>query len=341
MQRPVSNSGVSGDVLGRLDTWRDRDVREREGPPGLSAASSACQNRRVAQSTLVVTLKPPEQVALEKRLAAGDFDFRPLAHARFSARGEGVVATLYTSGKLVVQGNATDVFAARYLEHAGARSEPARAARKASHAIVIGSDESGKGDYFGPLVVAAVRLEAGESDELEGGPVRDSKRLDDASCRRLGAALRGRFPHAVRKLDPPQYNAEHARIKNLNPILARLHAEVIRELFVPGAHVVVDQFERAGRVARALGGLAPSFEERPRAEEVPAVAAASVIAREQFLTSIDELGETWAVDLCKGAGAPTDRAARRFVALHGFDALGSVAKLHFKNTAKIRTKGRS
>lgn len=290
-----------------------------------------------------MTLKPPEQAALEKRLAAGDFDFRPLAHARFSARGEGVVATLYTSGKLVVQGNATDVFAARYLDRAGARSQPARAPRVAPHSVVIGSDESGKGDYFGPLVVAAVRLDASESQELDGGPVRDSKRIDDASCLRLGAALRGRFPFAVRRLDPPQYNAKHAEIGNLNPILAQMHAEVIRELFVPGAHAVVDQFERSGRVLKALDGLAVSFEERPRAEEVPAVAAASVIAREQFLRAIDELSETWAIDLCKGAGAPTDRAARRFVALHGFDALSSVSKLHFKNTAKIRTirtKGR-
>jgi len=319
-------------------------MRPVEGPgrtPGLSAACSACQNRRVAQSTLVLTLKPPEQVALEKRLAAGDFDFRPLAHARFSARGEGVVATLYTSGKLVVQGNDTEVFAARYLDRAGARSRPGRTPRATVHALVIGSDESGKGDYFGPLVVAAVRLEAHESDELEGGPVRDSKRVDDAGCLRLGAALRSRFPYAVRRLDPPQYNAKHAEVKNLNPILAQLHADVIRELFVPGAHVVVDQFERSGRVLKALDGLAVSFEERPRAEEVPAVAAASVIAREQFLLAIDELSETWAVDLCKGAGAPTDRAARRFVAMHGFDALGSVSKLHFKNTAKIRTKGRS
>jgi len=295
----------------------------------------------VTQNTLVVTLKPPEQAALEKRLAAGDFDFRPIAHARFSARGEGVVATLYASGKLVVQGNATDVFAARYLERAGARSQPARSARARLHTVVIGSDESGKGDYFGPLVVAAVRLEANESDELEGGPVRDSKRIDDASCKRLGAALRGRFPYAVRKHDPPRYNAKHAEIGNLNPILAQMHAEVIRELFVPGAHAVVDQFERSGLVLKALEGLAVSFEERPRAEEIPAVAAASVIAREQFLVAIDELSETWAVDLCKGAGAPTDHAARRFVALHGFDSLGAVSKLHFKNTTKIRGKGRS
>jgi ribonuclease HIII len=86
---------------------------------------------------------------------------------------------------------------------------------------------------------------------------------------------------------------------------------------------------------KALSGSGVNLVQHPRAESVPAVAAASVIAREQFLTGLSELSEQFGVDLNKGAGAPVDQAARRFVALHGFDKLGAVAKLHFKNTQKI------
>src|SRR6185436_12062219 len=168
----------------------------------------------------------------------------------------------------------------------------------------VGSDESGKGDYFGPLVVAAVRLEPEQSRGMQGGPVRDSKQMSDEACSRLGAALRGSVPHSIAMFSPPEYNAAHARYKNLNPLLADLHAKAIREIAQPGMRVL-------------------------------AVAAASVIAREQFLLALRELSEQCAVDLPKGAGAQVDQAARRFVALHGFDKLGTVAKLHFKNTQRV------
>jgi ribonuclease HIII len=302
----------------------------------------------VSQSTLVLALRPAAGAALERRLAAGGFRLEPVPHGRFRARGEGVVATFYDSGKLVIQGHDPQGFAQRFLDGApppAGRPDAGRGAgRPATGLTTIGSDESGKGDYFGPLVACAVRLEPQESAELTGGPVRDSKTMTDAECRRLGAALRGRFPHVLQRLDPPAYNARHAQAKNVNVLLAELHAMAIRALHRPGecgVRVVIDQFERNGRIARALADLGCAIEERPRAEDEPAVAAASVIAREQFLVALDELSEAWAVDLHPGAGAPTDRAARAFVRLHGPAALAQVAKVHFKTTAKVTGKGRA
>lgn len=200
---------------------------------------------------------------------------------------------------------------------------------------MIGSDECGKGDYFGPLVVAGVRLEAGQAQSLRASGVRDSKTLSDEACVRIGGALRAVYPHAIARLDPPEYNALHRKAGQLNDMLADMHARVIRELQQPGIRVLVDQFAPASVMQKKLAGVDVRLEQRPRAESEPAVAAASVIAREEFLLALRALSEEYVVDLHKGAGEPVDRAGRNFVALHGKEALGRVAKLHFKNTARV------
>jgi ribonuclease HIII len=290
------------------------------------------------QETLVVQLAPEAQRRLEQRLAAEDFERRSVEHARFSLKGEGVVATLYRSGKLVVQGSEVELFARRYLDELS----PERGASAAPGPIavgarpLIGSDEAGKGDYFGPLVVAAVRADPGQRAELARSGVADSKTLSDERVRVLAPALEQRYPCAFEALDPPEYNREHARHKSLNPLLAELHARCIRRLARAGDLVLVDKFAHESLVAGRLVGLPIELRQETRAEREPVVAAASVIARARFLDGLRRLSEECAVDLHKGAGDPTDRAAREYVALHGREALGRVAKLHFKNTSKIR-----
>ena len=180
-----------------------------------------------------------------------------------------------------------------------------------------------------------MRLEPEVARKLANGEVRDCKQMSDEAVLRVGAALRAHVPHAIVKLDPPQYNVEHARWRNLNPLLASLHARAIGQLSSPGMHVIVDQFGNEKLLEDALRPLDIRLEQRHRAEELLAVAAASVIAREQFLLGMRALSEAWALDLAKGAGHPVDAAARRFVALHGAAKLGEVAKLHFKNTQKL------
>jgi ribonuclease HIII len=250
-------------------------------------------------------------------------------------KGEGVVATLYESGKLVVQGEAPELFTERFLGRTLEAQRREETAGTEDDVATVGSDECGKGDYFGPLVVAAVRLGPGDSQKLRAAGVRDSKTMSDETAMRLGGALRATCAHAVARLDPDKYNATHNRPGHLNAMLADLHAQVIRELAEPGIRVVVDQFASEKLMQERLSGLDIRLEQRPRAEVVPAVAAASVIAREEFLVALRELSERFAVDLHKGAGDPVDRAARRFITLHGRDALVHVAKLHFKNTQKV------
>jgi ribonuclease HIII len=291
----------------------------------------------VAQKTLVVQVPPADRARLRARLELGVFEHRAVPHALFSVKGEGAVATLYTSGKLVVQGEEPAVFVERFLGYGAPaeREASGRPQEEEDAATTIGSDECGKGDYFGPLVVAAVRLEPGESRKVRASGVRDSKTISDESALRLGGALRAVFAHAVARLDPEEYNRMHERPGHLNAMLADLHARVIRELHRPGVRVVIDQFGPERLMRERLEGLDIELHQRPRAEEIPAVAAASVIAREEFLTAMRSLSEEFAIDLHKGAGEPVDRVARRFVTLHGREALGRVAKLHFKNTGRL------
>ena len=295
----------------------------------------------MTQRTIVLSVPPARRAAVRAALAAGPFEFRPVPHALFSAKGEGAVATLYTSGKLVVQSAEPEVFVQRWL----ALDAPARSAlpnEAVAHEApivgvdeaVIGSDEVGKGDYFGPLVVCAVRLEPGQSDEIRRAGVRDSKTLTDEQCIRLGGALRSRYQVAVERLDPSEYNTTYVPGK-LNDLLADLHTRAITRLATPGVHVVVDRFANERLLVQRLKSLGVRLEQRVRAESEPAVAAASVIAREEFLTALKELSDEAAVHLRKGAGSPVDFAARQYVSLHGLGALSKVAKLHFKNTLKI------
>ena len=293
----------------------------------------------MAQKTLVLQVSPARAADLERQLVARAFSFRPTPHALFSAKGEGVVATHYRSGKLVVQGEHPESFVTGLGLALPSAPAPSAGLASASHRhdeVVIGSDESGKGDVFGPLVVAAVRLEPAIAGLLAaGGEVRDCKLMSDEGVLRVGAALRAKVPHAIARLDPPRYNAEHARVRNLNPMLAALHGQAVGQLATPGMHVVIDQFGAASLLESALAKLDVRLHQQHRAEEHLVVAAASVIAREQFLLALDELSETWAVDLAKGAGTPADHALRRFVALHGPDKLDEVAKVHFKNVQRI------
>ena len=285
------------------------------------------------QETLVVQLAPEAQARLEQELAGGEFEPRSVEHARFSVKGQGVIATLYRSGKLVVQGSEVGLFAERYL---GGRPAPPPGPIEVGTRPLVGSDEAGKGDYLGPLVVAAVRADARERAELVSAGVADSKTLSDERIRVLAPALEQRYACALEVLAPEDYNREHARAGSLNPLLAELHARCIRRLARPGDLVLVDQFARESLVADALAGVAVELFQRTKAEREPVVAAASVVARAHFLDGLAALSEQYVVDLKKGAGDPTDASAREFVRLHGRERLGCVAKLHFKNTHKLR-----
>ena len=282
--------------------------------------------------TKTIVLKADAIAALRARLNDAGFEFRRLDHAHFQARGEGVVVSAYRSGKVVVQGSGTEAF----LDAHGF-AEPAAPALKGP---VAGSDESGKGDYFGPMTVAAVVVAPGQADDLARLGVRDSKQMGDAAALRAAAAIRRTLPHAVRVLAPKEYNARHAAEGNVALFLSTLHAEAIAEAVKAAKgcdRVVIDQFTFAERLEGALKkeGVHLPVEIRPRAEDNPAVAAASVLARAEFLIGLRELGNEFGTELPKGAGDPVERVARDIFRAGGMEALASVAKVHFKTTKRV------
>ena len=204
----------------------------------------------------------------------------------------------------------------------------------------LGSDESGKGDYFGPLVTVAVALRAEQWPVLRELGVRDSKSLGDTRIGELARTITGAFPCKVVTIMPTRYNELIESMRSVNRVLAWAHARAIEDVVdqAPEATAAVaDQFGDASLIERALmtKGRALRLVQMPRAEADPAVAAASIVARAEFVRRLAWLGREAGVGLPKGAGSGVDQAGRAYVARHGADALRTVAKVHFKNTQRV------
>lgn len=205
---------------------------------------------------------------------------------------------------------------------------------------IIGVDESGKGDFFGPLVVAG--LLAGDSDLAyfnEIG-VRDSKRITDNRISAIDKLLRVRYPHSVVVLMPDEYNRRYDKIRNLNVLLAECHAKVIVDVMKRGLErgvridlAISDKFGKKERLTSALTQIECGLrvEQLVGGEAVPQVAAASILARAEFVRRMQELSKEFGLDLPKGASAQVDQVGRQFVTQLGQAALERAAKKHFKN----------
>lgn len=204
----------------------------------------------------------------------------------------------------------------------------------------IGIDESGKGDYFGPLVIAAVYVDMQTETELKALGVRDSKRLKDDQMRSMAEVIKHRCQHAVVAIPPKRYNELYATIRHLNRMLAWGHARALENLLeqVDCPVAIADQFGDASFLRNALlqKGRRIQLQQRPRAEDDLAVAAASILARVEFVRRLESLGRQIGHILPKGASSPAiGTTGRAIVAQGGKQALATVAKLHFKTTTSI------
>ncbi len=200
----------------------------------------------------------------------------------------------------------------------------------------IGVDESGKGDYFGPLVIAACYVGPEHYAELDG--VMDSKKLTDKTALALAQRIKATCPCSVIAIGPAKYNELHAKMRNLNRILEWGHAQAIENVLKlqPSRLAISDQFANPAGLLRMLASkkIEIELQSKVRAEADIAVAAASILARAEFLNRLAALGNQFGMTLPKGATSVKD-PARRFLATHGREALGQVAKLHFKTTNEL------
>ena len=203
----------------------------------------------------------------------------------------------------------------------------------------IGMDESGKGDYFGPLVTAAAYVSPEMEPELKLMEVRDSKRISDGRVLELARDLRQVCKHSVVAIGPQRYNELYNKIRNLNRLLAWGHARALENLLeqVDCELAIADQFGDERFILNALleKGKRISLVQRPKAESDLAVAAASILARAEFLTRLKRLSDEVGTALPKGASPSVELAARMVLKKHGRERLSTIAKMHFKTTLAV------
>ncbi len=208
----------------------------------------------------------------------------------------------------------------------------------------IGLDESGKGDYFGPLVVAGVHVTPAISDRMLALGIRDSKRVSDSRVLKMEPEIRSLARCAVVAIGPERYNKLYDKMRNLNHLLAWAHARTLENLLgeVQCQRALADQFGDKKLIEKALmeKGKTILLEQRHRAEDDMAVAAASIIARAEFLKRLRRLAEETQLELPKGAGQPVLDACRKlaekFPAANEREMiLTKVAKWHFKTTKQV------
>ena len=203
----------------------------------------------------------------------------------------------------------------------------------------IGIDESGKGDYFGPLVIAAVLVTPPDEPDLRLIQVRDSKRISDGRILEMAPDIRQVCRHSVVAIGPKRYNELYEKIKNLNRLLAWGHARALENILAQTecTLAISDQFGDERFILNALLEKGKSIQliQRPKAEDDLAVAAASILARAEFLTRLKKLSDEIGIALPKGASPAVEMAARTIVRKLGRAGLEGVAKLHFKTTQAV------
>jgi ribonuclease HIII len=230
----------------------------------------------------------------------------------------------------------------QYKGHNGVEPDSAAAGKDGCQADpdeLIGTDESGKGDYFGPLVVAGVYADSVTAPKLREMGVDDSKKLSDRQIKSIASGIRELCPYSVITIGNQKYNTLYKKIGNLNRLLAWGHARAIENILnsVKCSYVLSDRFGDPRLIENALmeKGRTVVLSQRPRAEENVAVAAASILARDGFVSRLEQMEMEYGIQFPKGASSRILETAREFVGKFGRDRLENVAKLHFKTSNEI------
>jgi ribonuclease HIII len=274
-----------------------------------------------------------------------NFEISIPPYTLFSAKKKGVSCVLYESGKIVVQGKDCAAFVEFYLEPEILKTftfrHPLAHINLTPH---IGIDESGKGDFFGPLCIAGVYVKQEEFAILLALGVKDSKSLTDSTIAKLAKEIKKQCLHHIVRINPPKYNQIYADFKNLNRLLAWGHATAIEQLVVQSGctQVIIDQFADESVVEQALKRkkLLVNLTQRHRAEEDIAVAAASILARHAFVEGLERLSKEIGINLPKGSSRETQLAGQEVLRKWGKAKLKEICKQHFKTLDAILVKER-
>ena len=292
-------------------------------------------------------LTSDQAAALQALLKELGFEFSPKPYTIFFAQKNKLSVAVYEKGpKILLQGKGVEDFIKFELEpkilgeaklgyeevHSPEMFEP--------H---FGIDESGKGDFFGPLVIAGVYVDKKIARQLIDAGVQDSKRIgSDAKIRTLADLIRKSTIGLTNKvlIGPAKYNELYHKFGNLNSLLGWGHARVIENLLerkpeCPRA--LSDQFADTRVIERSLlaHGQKILLEQRTKAESDIAVAAASILAREAFIDWLEEWSKRIGLRLERGVSPGVKEAARKIAETRGPEALREVAKIHFKTAHEV------
>lgn len=292
------------------------------------------------QGPFVANVSPELAKKMLADLKQQEFEITTPPYTFFQAKKKGVSCTFYQSGKLTVQGKEMDAFIEFYLEPEILKSfEYTHGAKLFDPTGRIGIDESGKGDFFGPLCIAGVYAEGNQIGRLKEIGVRDSKLLSDDAIKVIADKIRKECVHHIVKINPAKYNQLIVQFGNLNRLLAWGHATTIETLSEKTGckNIVVDQFADESVVLTALKRkqLNLNVTQRHRAEEDTVVAAASILARYAFLDGLAQLEQQFGIKLPKGASKQTIAAGKKFLSSYGREQLNAVGKVHFKTLDSI------
>lgn len=323
-------------------------------------------NKNILKNMWIVTAQPPvlytrppmkqtsftykltETQARELHALLKQSNYRPIQvpYTLIAVEANDCRVNLYESRKCLVQGKGAEEFITFVLE-----PEILHEARLGYEDILnpqaiqphMGVDESGKGDFFGPLVIAAAYIDPASAALFKKIGVKDSKAIKSDQkaqdmAKEIRSACQGRF--ALVAIGPEAYNRLYTTMRSVNTILAWGHARAIENLLekVPDCPMALsDQFGPTRQIQQALlkKGRAIELQQMPRAEADPAVAAASILARAGFLSALKKMSEQFGIDIPKGASAHVREIAGTLLDRHEPDVLLKTVKCHFKTTDEV------
>jgi ribonuclease HIII len=279
---------------------------------------------------------------LKEDLTEQGFTFTKPPYTIFAAKNveKAISCSLYESGKITVQGKGMGPFLEFYLEPEILQTF------SFSHPQVgldltprIGLDESGKGDFFGPLCIAGLYADADGIKQLVDWGIKDSKKLNDVQIVKMAKKIRAAYSYTVIRFYPTKYNELYDKFKNLNRLMAWTHTAALSELAEKTGckEAILDQFADKSLVDNQMKQkkLDVHLLQKVRGEEDVVVAGASILARAAFVEGMEKLGEEFGLIIPKGASGAVKEAARKLIAKFGPDVLPKVAKIHFKTAKEV------
>ncbi len=262
-------------------------------------------------------------------------------NAIWRARTPKYSAIFYNTGKFLIQGSDVVEIAQRLEEYLGMDKTDFEAQQQEISTPIkrIGVDESGKGDFFGPLVIAGVLVDETNIEILKKAGIKDCKKVDDKLINKMASIIKNNCIFSIVTINPAKYNELYEKLGNLNLLLAWGHARAIENILEKKNcdYALSDKFGDEKLIQNALmkKGKKITLEQKHKAESDIAVAAASIIARAQFLNSLSELSTKYGITIPKGASEKVIQAAKSISSKYSKDELSNTSKTHFKTYQEV------